>query len=291
MKPRALTLTIVVLAGCGTGAAAQAQSPTGLTQTAASSVAAAQLLGGVRTAFAFGPQTILAGAPAHGSLRLTTANGTTASVTTSGGNSSLAVVRTSQLALRPLAASTVELQGGDEFFVLGAPLGYQAQQIRRVRLPHIVRSGQQMIVVPERLPVTFRGAPVVTVSGHLVGAVAITGSRSWTLDTLGDLQALVSQSATSRAGGLSVVAILAIAIIVIALIAGAGVVAARRRRSRAFATTTPQSAPRQPRSEPVRQASQPLVRLRDPHPTTHEASQSGEADDFDIVLKSREEPE
>jgi hypothetical protein len=134
-------------------------------------------------------------------------------------------------------------------------------------------------VIEGALPRAFRGAPVVTEGGRLIGAVATVSHGRWTLEPGTRLARLLANAHGGGAGGgLPILVILACALAIILLVGGLVVARARRRQRHAF------EAPRNGLQAGVIDRptpAEPLVRLRD-------AEQVSSDDDFEVLIKSRE---
>jgi hypothetical protein len=260
-----------------------------LTGFASHSVLAAQGHTSMRPAFAFDSEgTIIAGIVGGGSIRLIASSGATATAEPGGREGELAVIHVSGLGLAPLLKSnTGTVRASTPTYVLGPPLGYEADRIRYVHLPPIVLASTHLVSVPGSLAKSFEGAPVVTQGGRVIGAVAAVGAHTWALAPDGRLLALAVAVDHASSAGVPILSLLAGALIVFAAGVGFGVMRAKRRRHRAFE----ESARRRPRavglSEPLLE--QPLVQLRtqEPEPLASEIDEA--QDDFDVILKPRED--
>lgn len=251
---------------------------------ASSSVLAVETQSEMRTAFAFGASTsAIASAPAGVDAHLVDASGRTAALDVARREGELVLTRLSVLDPTPLRASSLRrIRAGTAVYVLGPPLGYEAGRLRFIRLPPINLARTRRAVIEGSLPKAFRGAPVVTEGGRLLGAVATIGHGRWTLEPSARLKRLLASAQGSGAGGgLPTLVILAVALVILSLAGGFVLARARRRQRRAFAAAA--SAPTADRQTPA----QPLVRLR-------EAEQAPSVDeqvppeDFEVLIKSRE---
>jgi hypothetical protein len=247
---------------------------------------------GVRTGFAFGgTDLIIAGPSVDTGVRLITAQGLSAVSAYVASSGRLAVVHAPVLRLLPVRRSSVhEISPGTLAYILGAPLGYEGDRIRAVRLPAVKLHSTRMVLVAGQLPRQLQGAPVVTQAGRVIGAVAAVGASSWTLAPQIRLNALVAVANKTGGGeGFPVISILVGALILIGVLGG--LVAMRVRRTRARADRAPVAVRQRPVGRPTRgpiedptqHYTQPLVRRREPD-VAHD-----DEEDFDIVLKSRED--
>jgi hypothetical protein len=264
-------------------------APANLTKIADGGVVAVQDPGGVRTGFAFGnTNLVLAGAPADAAVHLITAHGISAVGDAASRDGELVAVRAPALHLLALRRSSLrELRPGTLAFLLGAPLGYEGEQIRAVRLPAIRLRSRRATVIPGQLPKSFQGAPVVTPGGRVIGAVAAVGASSWTLLSRARLSALLTAAKPSGGEGVPIVSILVGTLVALALIVGLIAIRTQRRRERAASAPVVvhqrrvSDLPPRPIGDPTQHSTQPLVRRRGPEVDGDE--------DFDIVLKSQED--
>jgi hypothetical protein len=261
---------------------AQARTaPRPIVALASSTVLAVEGPSEVRTGFAFGtPTTALASVPGGVDVHLVDAHGKTASFNVARREDEFVVARVSSLERTPLRASPLRrISAGTAAYVLGPPLGYEAGRLRFVRLPPIDLATTRRAVIEGALPRAFRGAPVVTEGGRLIGAVATVGHGRWTLEPSARLARLVANAGSGSAeGGLPILVVIACALAIVLLVGGLMVTRVRRRQRHAF------EAPRQgPRPAAIDRptASEPLVRLRD-------AERVSSEDDFEVLIKSRE---
>jgi hypothetical protein len=285
-----MLLTAVVASGLALQLApAQAGAvPARLAGVASHGVLAAQGQAGLRTAFAFEDQrTIIVGATAGGAIRLITSFGAAASGEPGGSEDKLALIHLSGLGLSPLLKSDArEIHAGMPTYVLGPPLGYEADRIRSIDLPTIRLASTHLVPVSGSLPNSFAGAPVVTRGGRVIGAVAEVGVGTWALAPRGRLLALVAGTSHTSSAGVPILSLLAGALVVFMAGAGFGVMRTKRRRRRAFEASELRRR-RTARSEPLVQ--QPLVRLRTPEPEPPAPEIDETEDDFDVILKPHED--
>jgi hypothetical protein len=258
--------------------------PRRIAALASNSVLAVETPSEMRTAFAFGAsRTALASAPAGVDAHLVDASGRTSDLGIARREGELVLTRLSGLRPTPLRASSLRrIRAGTAAYVLGPPLGYEAGRLRFVRLPPIALARTRRAVIEGALPRAFRGAPVVTEGGRLIGAVATVGHGRWTLEPGARLTRLLASAQSSSSGGLPTLVILAVALAILSLAGGLVVARARRRQRRAFAAASARAGTGD-RTTPA----QPLVRLRDAEqPSTVEEQASSE--DFEVLIKSRE---
>jgi len=278
MIPVSLLAAIAVMLPA---AAAQARTaPRRIAALASDSVLAVEAPSEMRTAFAFGASsTALASAPAGVDAHLVDANGRTAALDVARREGELVVARVSSLEPTPLRASPLRrIRAGTAAYVLGPPLGYEAGRLRFVRLPPIDLARTRRAVIEGALPQAFRGAPVVTEGGRLIGAVATVGHGRWTLEPSARLTRLLTAARGGGAGGgLPILVILAGALVLILLAGGLVVARARQRQRQAFeAARNARGAGTGERATPA----QPLVRLRD--------AEQAAPEDFEVLIKSQE---
>jgi hypothetical protein len=269
-------------------ASSQARAvPRRIAALASNSVLAVEARSEMRTAFAFGASTTaLASAPAGVDAHLVDASGRTSDLDVARREGELVLTRLSGLRPTPLRASSLRrIRAGTAAYVLGPPLGYEAGRLRFVRLPPIALARTRRAVIEGALPRAFRGAPVVTEGGRLIGAVATVGHGRWTLEPGARLtQLLASAQSSGAGGGLPTLVILAVALAILSLAGGLVVARARRRQRRAFAAA---ASARAAGTGDRPTSAQPLVRLRDaeqPSPVEEQAS----SEDFEVLIKSRE---
>jgi hypothetical protein len=287
MKRWLWTLAILAIGLALASAQTASAASAGLTRIASHGVSAALGSDGIRTAFGFARgDIVIAGTAASASVRLTTAGGTSDVGTPVSRDQNLAAIHAGGLGLGPLReARPRQIHGGSLAYVLGPPLGYEAQRIRSIRLPAIRRGGDLLTSVRGKLPAAFQGAPVVTGSGLLIGAVAQTSADHWMMAPLARIRALATRARRSDdGGGLPVLPALGCVLALSLLGAGIGFLWRRRRRASAQEAELALQATR---AQPIRRPSQPLVRLRSPAPD-HESAPDP-AEDFQVVLKSRED--
>jgi hypothetical protein len=283
-----LSATSLALVGISTNARA---TPSNLTILADSGVVAVAEPMGIRTGFAFGESKfVIVGGARTAKTHLITAHGLSATgigANQDGGLAALYVPTLHLLALR--ASGAREIHSETAVYVLGAPLGY-SERIRPVRLPEIALASTRAVVIGGRLPRSFLGAPVVTRSGRLVGAVASIGTTNWTFATRSRLEMLLTTSVKPGAGNRNPAIALTV-VLFVAILATCALVSVRMRRKRRDRENKPvvvrhtQSPPRRstedPLEEPTLHATQPLVRKRE--------TEAIEDEDFNIILKSRED--
>ena len=292
MKPRRLVPVFIsaclALAAASTDALA---APSHLAEIADRGVVAVQDPSGLRTGFVFGnANLVIASTSVNAGVHLITAHGVSILGDTASRDGDLAAVHAPALHLLPLRRSGVrEISSGTLAFVLGAPLGYEGERIRAVRLPAIKLHDTGTVIVAGQLPRSFQGAPVVTHAGKVIGAVAAVGASGWTLAPQVRLSTLVAAATKANGGeGIPVVSILVGVLIVIAALGGLVVMRTRRRHGRAERAPVvvhqrPIRAPTQTTlRDPTQHSTQPLVRRRGPESDDHQE------EDFDIVLKSHE---
>lgn len=260
-----------------------------LAEIADRGVVAVQDSSGVRTGFVFGDANlVIASTSVDTGVHLITAHGLSILGDTASRDGELAAVRAPTPHLLALRRSGVRvISSGTLAYVLGAPLGYEGERIRAVRLPAIKLHSTKTVVVAGQLPRSFRGGPVVTRAGRVIGAVSTVGMGSWTLASQVRLSTLVT--AATKSGDSEGVPVLSILVgVLIVIVALGGLVAVRIRRRRLGTERAPVVVHRSPVGgstqrpvrDPTTHSTQPLVRRRGPEV-------DGE-DDFDIVLKSHE---
>jgi hypothetical protein len=267
-------------------------TPSNLTALADSGVVAVAEPMGIRTGFAFGDSKfVIVGGARTAKTHLITAHGLSATGIGTNQDGGLAALYVSTLHLLALRASDArEIHSETAVYVLGAPLGYNGERIRPVRLPEIALASTRAVVIGGRLPRSFLGAPVVTRSGRLVGAVASIGTTNWTFATRSRLEMLLTTSVKPGAGNRNS-AIAVTVVLFVAILATCALVSVRMGRKRRDRENKPvvvrhtQSPPRRsteaPLEEPTLHATQPLVRRRE--------TEAIQDEDFIIILKSRED--
>jgi hypothetical protein len=273
-------------------AAAQAGAvpvPAHLSGVASRGVLAARGEAGVRTAFAFEDErTIVVGADAGGAIQLITSSGVAASGEPSSREGRLGAMEVQGLGLVPLRRSDAgEIPAGTRVYVLGSPLGYGADRIRSVSLPTIALASTHLVRVLGSLPSAFEGAPVVTQEGRVIGAVARVGVGTWSLAPRGRLLALVAGTGRSSSAGVPLLSLLAGALVIFIAGAGLGVMRTRRRRRRELEASELRRRRAAARSGAPLQ--QPLVQLRTPEPESPAPAGEEAEEDFDVILKPRED--
>lgn len=293
MKPRRLIPVLIVacIALSATPPGALAISSR-LASIANRGVVAVRDPNGVRTGFAFGSaDLVVAGTSVNAGIQLITARGLSIMGAYVARDGELAIVHAPELHLLPLRGSAVhEISPGTQAYVLGAPLGYEGERIRAVRLPAVQLHSARIVLVAGRLPTSFQGAPVVTHAGRVIGAVAAVRATSWTLAPQVHLNTLVATA--TKAGGGEGLPVISILVGVLVVIAGlGGLVAMRTRRRRARSERAPvvvhqrpvRGPAHRPIEDPTQYSMQPLVRRRGPD-IAHD-----DDEDFDVVLKSQED--
>jgi hypothetical protein len=243
------------------------------------SVAAVHATGST-TAFAYGTGRGVVAAANSGSIHIITSTGVTVSGQVNASRDGLGIAHISALPLHALlAARAAIVSTHTPKYILGPPLGYEGGHIRSVQMPAVRLAGTEPQSISGTLSVRFLGAPVVTVRGRLIGAVAGVGAKSWKFVPLGAIKEL---AAMHHGTGTPVVAIL-IGCLVVLLLAGTAFGISRRelRRDRELDLRVPQS---RAQGAAERRAQGPLVRLRTPS-AEHEPTQDD--DNFEVIVKSR----
>jgi hypothetical protein len=278
-------MTLAALAGAQTDAAA---APSGLAKLAEGAVVARTSPSGIRTGFAFGRAglfiTSSSGAKA---VDLISARGENAAGAAVSRQYGLVAVRAPELRLVLISGSGLrDVSSRTRAYVLGPPLGYEDRRIRAVRLPAFNSRSRRLVRVAGRLPQSFQGAPVVTQSGEVIGAVARAGASSWTLVSSAPLQLLVASAVKPSGGAGFPVVLIGMAVLVVMLALGSVIVSRttrRRRRSRQMRASVSRSSMRHPAErsawENTGAPAAPLVKRR--------TSETIDEEDFDVVLKSQ----
>jgi hypothetical protein len=291
MKPRFLASFFI--AACLALAAAPIDAlaeSAHLAEIAAGGVVAVQSQSGVRTGFAFGKANlVIASTSINAGVHLITAHGVSAEGNAKSRYGELVAVHAPGLNLRPLRRSEVrETSSGTLAYVLGAPLGYEGEPIRAVRLPALKLDGTRTVLIGGKLPKLFQGGPVVTRGGRVIGAVAAVGGTSWTLALQLRLSRLTAVDKTSGGEGVPVIPLLVGVLIMIVVLAG---LIAKRRRRRSSTESTPVVVRHRGMEDlahtlvrdPTQHFTEPLVRRR--------GSDIDDDEDFDIIFKSHEDNE
>jgi hypothetical protein len=288
--------------------------PPNLTAIAEGGVVAVQSSSGVRTGFAFGSaDSVILSTPTGASVHLITARGVSAVGDAVNRDGELATVHVSEPHLRALRGSKVrEVGSGALAYVLGAPVGYEGERIRAVRLPALRLRSTSPVIVAGGLPESFRGGPIVTPAGRVIGAVLAAGRSHWTLATQARLSTLVIAAGRTGGGkGFPVILVAVGALLAIAFFAGAIVMGAKRRRERAerAPVAVRQRSPRGSGQSSLRDPAEPLARDPTQRPpgdlverplrgstqrstdplVRRRGPESGDNEDFEIVVKSRED--
>lgn len=266
------------------GAAAGGEVPPPLTGTAADGVLAVKGPSGhTMTGFAFATaQKVVLPVAAGVSPSLIDSAGTTGHAARVGMLDTLALVRPSGLSLSPLRASTAgHVSRATATYVLGPPLGYEANHIRRVTLPHLSLSSRRLVTVGGTLAPADLGAPVVTAGGRLVGAVAGVGSRSWRLAPLGRVRELLVVKRSSDSSGPPILPLLGGALLVFLGGVAFGVLRARRVRER----RTEAAVRRMRRAQAHERPEEPLVLRRESESSAPDPA----AEDFEVIIKPQDQ--
>lgn len=264
-------------------ALAEAPTTRTLTHVASQSVVAAQTGAGLRTGFAFRHGEVVVGSTGAGSVRLIAVSGMTAVVTPSAHNAALVIASLSALNLKSLTSSQKSSRHGSRAYVLGPPLGYGGQNIRSVTLRYHGKTASGGSRVSGHLPAAFQGAPVVTASGALLGAVATVDPHSWSFIDVSRLDALARQVKPIRATGFPLIPVAA-GVAFALLLLGAAFLIVRRRRGgprESFMVTRRFDMPSDAGAIMEDRPTQPTVRRRESAETT------AEEDDFEVVVKSQ----
>lgn len=295
LKRRGRGFTITACMACAVcGTASQASGAVDrLLTVAGRSVVAVEGGAEPTTGFGFTHGSAVLGASQLRSLRIITANGAIISVTPFRHVGDISAARLITTGVAPLPAARRRATDGEVGYLLGPPLGYREDKIRRVVLRVVPTGHGNLLRVTGTLPRPFRGAPLVTSSGHLLGAVDAIASKSWILLPVSGVNALIAAPA-ARSRGSSVIRTVGLAsgVLVVMVVAFGTIVMLRRRRTvhhrRADAPDDAQSPERAAAPTSLELPTQPmapappLVRSRAP-------SQSDDpSDDFDIVVKSRD---
>jgi hypothetical protein len=253
-----------------------------LTQIAEASVIAVQDPTGVRTGFAFAnADVIIASTSINTGVHLITAHGVVTVGDTAGRDQELAAVQAPPLHLLPLRKSNQRaVSRGTLAYVLGAPLGYEGQRIRVVQLPALKLHNPMTVMVTGHLPKSFQGAPVVTHSGRVIGAVAAVGVTRW---TLASQVRLITLAAAKRGGGEGISVLFVLLGVLILITAVGALVTIRVRRTRNRIEGAPVVVQQSQVTDPSELSAQPLVRRRGPHADNDQ--------DFEIILKSEADNE
>jgi hypothetical protein len=291
MKPRRLVCLIVAASLAPAAASTDAlASPSRMTDFADAGVVAVRDPGGVHTGFALGnTDLVIADTSVNTGVHLLTAGGLSTVGAYAARDGELAAFHAPELHLLPLRRSALrEISAGTSAYILGAPLGYEGERIRAVRLPAVQLHSTRMVFVAGGLPRSFQGAPVVTQAGRVIGAVAAVGASSWTLAPQVRLSTLVVAAVkTNSSAGIPVISILVGVFIVIAGLGG--LVAMRTRRRRVSTERTPvvvrqrpvRRPTHRPIEDPTQRSTQPLVRRRE------SAVDHDDDEDFNVILKSQ----
>lgn len=292
---RAIALTACsALAACASAAHADA-AVARLRTIAAQSVVAVQGHTGVTTGFGFGPASVVVGTTRRGPLRIITANGVVADVNPDRRAGDISAANRGAAAVASLRAAQTRPRYGEVGYLLGPPLGYAGNKIRRTVLQLDGRAQGDRLRVMGTLPRSFLGAPVVTSRGRVLGAVGSIGARSWALLSVAGVNALIAAPVSSSGGVSAIDTIIGLAFVVITVAAIGAIVMRRRRRNARHpplrrtggpdvARLSGGHADASPSAEPPTQPltpAQPLVRRRDPPP-------ADDLSDFDVVVKSQQ---
>jgi hypothetical protein len=293
MRRRAsITLAAAACASLALGTTASAEATPLATVATRSVLAVGAQSAPSRTAFAFERESsTVAAAKSGATVRAIASDGRSSSLEAHG-SGPLAVLSVSGFDLAPLLPSKAHTIGpSTRTFALGPPLGYEADRIRRVVLPRLKADSVRLVGIRGSLPPSFAGAPVVTATGRVVGAVAYVSADRWELAPLGALRALVHRSSSNAGSGAPLLSLLAGALVVFLAGAVFGLMRAKRRRERELESSLRRA--RRARSEARRDevGSEPLVRFREPAETsatgTPQARDSEE--EFDVVIKPHQE--
>lgn len=261
---------------------AQGTVPTRLSGIAAASVLAVKGPGGAtETGFSLdAPQQVVLPVASGGSPSLIDSGGSTGRTTPAGTYGSLALARTSGLSLSPLHPAR-RFSRATATYVLGPPLGYEANRIRRVRLPRMSLSSRRLATVGGTLPAADLGAPVVTAGGRLVGAVAAVRSRSWRLAPLGMVRRLLLARRPSGSSGPPILPLLGGALLVFLGGVAFGLLRARRVRER----RTEAAVRRMRRAQTSEPVTEPLVLRRE----SESPNPASDGEDFEVIIKPQEQ--
>ncbi len=315
VKPRLLPLLVAATLIPALPPAGALAVPPNLTAIAEGGVVAVQSSSGVRTGFAFGSaDLVILSTPTGAGVHLITAHGVSAVGDAVNRDGELATVHVSEPHLLALRGSKVrEVGSGALAYVLGAPVGYEGERIRAVRLPALRPRSMSPVIVAGGLPESFRGGPVVTPAGRVIGAVLAAGRSRWTLATQARLSALLIAAGRTGGGkGFPVILVVVGALLAIAFFAGAIVIGAKRRRERAERRAPIAVRQRPPRGSGQDSLRDPAERLardptqrppgglveRPPRGSTQRSTdplvrrrgpESDDNEDFEIVVKSRED--
>ena len=244
------------------------------------SVAAVHAAGST-TAFAYGTGGGVVAAASSGSIHIITSTGVTIGGQVNASRDGLSVAHISTLPLHALlAARAASVSTHTPKYILGPPLGYEGGHIRSVHMPVVRLTGTKPRNITGTLPARFLGAPVVTVRGRLIGAVAGVGARSWKFVPLGAIKELAAVH--HHGTGVPVVAILIGCLVVLLAGTAIGISRMKLRRDRELDLRVRQS---RAQGAAERRAQGPLVRLRTPS-EEHEPTQD-EDQDFQVIVKPR----
>lgn len=292
---------VLALATCVASAAHAAVPQSGaatarLLTVAGRSVVAVEGASGLNTGFGFGRTSIVIGTSRPGPLEIITASGAVAPVSPYRRAGDVSAASRGTLAVTPLSAARESPRDGEVAYLLGSPLGYGGGKLRQI-VVHVVRpSHPNLLTLTGALPRSFLGAPLVTASGRLLGAVDAIESGSWTLLSVVGVKALIVAPAPSSGGssaigtiGVVLAVIAAVMVVTLLTIVGLrrrGVVLAPPLRRADAAVAASGECVGEPRTvelptQPLTPM-QPLVRRREP-------LQVDDPNDFDIVVKSHEE--
>ncbi|MHB8531545.1 MAG: hypothetical protein ACYDC2_02380 [Solirubrobacteraceae bacterium] len=284
-----VTMLAVVAAAMSPASAARA-APSRLSDIAARGVLAVSTQGSAdQTAFVFEREssTLTARVTTSG-VRLIASNGASISAEAHAVNG-FATIAASGLGLGPLRPSGLKtVRPSTVLFVLGPPLGYEAERIRRVALPQLRVKAARAVSVHGSLPKSFAGAPVVTEGGRVVGAVAAVASSHWRFAPLGELDAIVSPPHTGSSGGPPLLSLLLAALVLFLGGAAFGVLRAKRRRERELEANLRRARGARAQAREDQTDQQPLVRFRGSSEgeSTQELSvPPAEEEDFDVIIK------
>jgi hypothetical protein len=290
---RRMIILSVVCAAFGYAAPATPAAParvSRLARVASTSVVGVQTGSGLTTGFVLRSGVIVAVASRVTGIRLTTASGATALVSAFAQNGAFIVARLGKLELTPLPFSHRGPRAKASAYVLGAPLGYGGENIRETPLRFVGRARAGSRTVAGHLPSWFAGAPVVTPTGTVIGAVVATGTHTWTLADVASLETAAQHPISHQSSaGLTITLLLAgVATLMFVIVRLTSAMVGRRStRSGGRAPLTDGHHARGALSLrlPSHAAPDPptesLVRRRDPAPV------ADHAEDFEIVIKSR----
>jgi hypothetical protein len=257
--------------------------PSRIRELAMRSVVAIDGPSGIRTGFVFGDhEAVIASGETGNGNRLVTAGGVSFRAQLVSDFGKIAVLGRPHLALPALPASASPSSApGAAAYVLGPPLGYEANRLRRVRLPALKLHSTRAQAVTGTLPASFQGAPVLSSHGRVLGAVYTIAAHEWMLEPTKRLLAMLPAHNTSGGGFPLLLVLVGIAIAIAVAVAGV-MLRVRRRRERASEAA---SAVQPPASSPVagEMPRGPLVRRREA------VAEVDQAEDFEVVIKGRED--